>query len=786
MVRFGRAVLFLVLLIGACLSPQSILATVYFTDNFEGDLAKWEYVSGQNNGVDTWRLDEGNLVTEVNRRSYSYLFAKGTDDLQDYVVSANVMNTSGVDQHFLFRVASDRSKFYQLELRYGDPLWPRDGNSLRLWRFNGGNYALVLPDVPYVFVQNIWYQLRIEVKALNIKVYVNNSLVVDVNDDSDSAIGSGGVGINNYAGDYFYSNVVNRYDNFIIASGDSSVHNKIIVIPGLGASWNTEALVYNGMVGDDQWRMTPFVHNYDSLIAAFEDKGLVRGRDFWVWNYDWRRPVSEIVTKLDDFVNAKVNDEEKVDLVGHSLGGLVARVWSQDNMSDTRLGKVVSLGSPHYGVVRAYDIWNGAKILDGAGVGPIALNVLVQLQKGGFSNRLEVIRNLVPVMKDILPVFEFAKKNGAVLNLASMSQKNDYLMVKNLMASSIFENFRAVSGVGRDTAEWTVLGERNIFDQVLGWWPDGRPISYEYGDGDGTVLKKSAVFLNDIGGFSELNSDHGSIVDRSIPGVFSELGLGTGVSGNFDSGFNDHLVFYLGSPATMKVSCGDEDEVSDNLGFVVIKNQDYARCRVVIVGTNDGIYHLVLGNTGDENSWKYFEDDIGVGITKTLVISGQKTDLTMDEENLDYLYGLITRDSNYLLRSYPGDINLVGILAAVVGRNDTGVVDRIFAFRKARKESVVSERMLEVLKSILAINRRNTDLTVANNLVTRMIRIRDLVDYTTKVNVRRRMVPSQFGSLNYDYLGRLVKEAGIKKVLGEYGGVAADEVLVSRLYLQIW
>lgn len=787
MVRARGALLFFVIFcVVGCFSPLSIFATVYFTDNFESDLTKWEYMSGSNNGVDVWKLDAGNLVSEVNRYSYSYLFAKDTYGLTDYVVNVDVMNVSGVDQHFLFRVAPDRSRFYQLELRYGDPLWPQDGNSLRLWRFSAGSYSLVVPDVYYQFIQNTWYRLKIEVKNLNIKVYINDVLVTEVNEDPTSAITTGGVGINSYAGDYFYSNVVNRYDNFVVSGGDSSVCNKIIILPGLGASWNAEALVYNQVVADDEWQMTPFVKNYDSLVGALEDKGLVLGQDFWVWNYDWRRPIAEIVTKLDDFIESVVPADEEVDLVGHSLGGLTARMWAQENVSNPRLGKVISLGSPHFGSVKAYEVWSGAKVSDGIEASSIALNILIQLHRASYPSRLETIRNLAPVIRDIVPTFDFAKKNGMVLPVVGMTEVNDYLMTKNLSVNSIFESFRAVVGMGEETKEWLNLGERSVFDRVLGWWPEGRLVSTDMGNGDGTVLAKSAKFSDDSGGWDEIASNHGSMVDGAMAEVFDELELGVGMSDGFDGNFDNHLVFYLGSPATMKVSCDDEETVSDLLGFVVIKNQNYEKCRVMLAGMANGTYHLVLGNTNNDNSWKYFEDEIGVGMSKSLIVSGNGVDLTMDVGNLDYLYNLVNRDINSLLLKYPGDVNLVGALTAVMARRDVTVTDKIFAFRKVRKESVISERILEVLKSILAINRRNTSLVMANNLVTKMTRLKDLVDYNTKVYVRRGMSPSRFGSLNYDYLNRLVDEAKVKRAGGEYGGVAANEVLVSRLYSQVW
>lgn len=776
----------LVCVIGVALlfSPTLIFATVHFSDGFGDDLAKWENVSGQNNGVDAWRLDSGNLISEVNRHSYSFLYAKDTSGLGDYVLTTRVMNISGVDQHFLFRVAPDKSSYYQLELRYGDPWWQTDRDAVRLWRFRDGVYSLVMSDIPYTLTQNVWHDLRIELSGINIKVYVDNNLVVDIDDDTSVALSGGGVGLGSYAGDYFYSNVVNRYDDFQITSNDSESIRKIIIVPGLGASWNAEALVLNQTAGDDQWKMTPFVHNYDGLVKALEDNGLANGSDFWVWNYDWRLPLNEIVGKFDSFIEGKIDTGERVDLVGHSLGGLVARNWAQEHVADSRVGEVISLGSPHQGTVKAYDVWSGAKISDKPDVSSVALNVLLQLQRYKYPTRLETIRGMAPVLKDILPTFDFAKRNGSVVVASLMETKNDYLVDKNLDVEEVYDHLWTVAGIGQLTKEWVSLGERSVFDKTLGLWPDGRVLSYTYNEGDGTVLQKSSVFEDDE--HLEITSDHGAIIDEAVAEILDKLGLDRVSIIKADSDLADSLVFYLGSPANMGVKCDNEPKVLDNRGFVVIHDNNYQKCVVTIEGTGGGTYHLVMGKSDNEESWRYFEDEIGLGQIKTLVVNGQGVDLAMDASNLAYLYDLISRDANYLLANFKDDTNLNGIITAAMNRKADEVATKLFSFRKTKRESIISQRMLEVLKSILAINNVTAGRQTAVNSLTRITRLKNLVDYNTKVYIRRGWVPGQFGSLSYNYLDKLTEEAKLKLERGEYGGVVGNDLLVQKLYGEVW
>jgi pimeloyl-ACP methyl ester carboxylesterase len=481
-IKIGIFVFLLVVLMSS-----SVRASEYFHDDFSSDLSKWDMSIGDT----SWTIQNNQLVGQVRRGESSYIYAKNTFSLSDFIFTALVRNEGGIDQHFLFRVSPDKSSFYIIELRYGDEYWPQDGNSIRIWRFKNGSYTLLMPDVPYSMVQDITHFLKIVFIGHNIKVEIDNNLLVNIDDNSNSALLSGGFGLQNYAGDYWFRPVKNIFDDIDISGESVGGLHKIIIIPGLGGSWNTRAMVYGETVGDDRWQMTPFATNYDNLISALEDKGKVRDQDFFVWNYDWRPQVATIVSKLDNFIEQKVESNEKVDLVGHSLGGLVARIWGEENSSDSRLGKVISLGSPHQGAVKAYDAWAGADIADKPDMASIALNVLLTLQMKNYGSRVNTVRGFVPSIRDLLPVFDFTKKNGTALGFESMTTVNNYLVSKNLGAAAVFGDLRAMVGSGFNTKRWINLGENSVFDKVLGRWPDGKPINYLTDDGDGTVLISS-------------------------------------------------------------------------------------------------------------------------------------------------------------------------------------------------------------------------------------------------------------------------------------------------------
>jgi pimeloyl-ACP methyl ester carboxylesterase len=78
--------------------------------------------------------------------------------------------------------------------------------------------------------------------------------------------------------------------------------------------------------------------------------------------YDWRRSIADTALALRDRIerhleswrgHAKGSREAKLTLVGHSMGGLVARYYVEVLGADSEVSRVLTLGTPHYGSVKA-------------------------------------------------------------------------------------------------------------------------------------------------------------------------------------------------------------------------------------------------------------------------------------------------------------------------------------------------------------------------------------------------------------------------------------------------
>jgi len=619
-------------------------AITYFSDNFDqNNLDNWIFVAGSS-GQESWKIIDQQIVGEVTYGESSFLLAKSFWNLSNYSMRFNSLNKSGVDQDIVFRVSEDRNKFYLLNLRFNDPLWPQDGGEIVLWKYDssvGYKRLSTFNSLNQIkLTQNEVHKIIIEANTSNIKVYFDSILIININDETDPIL-NGSFGFYNWGGNYYQRPTKNLFDNLII--GDfiyddietPIVKPKIIILPGLGASWNTDAIVYNETVNADQWKMTPFVKNYNGLINALKENGLEENVDFYVWNYDWRRPVSEIVVNLDNFIDEEVEKNEKVILIGHSLGGLVSRIWAEENNNDSRLEKVINLGSPNLGSVNAYEFWNGGQIYDLSNVSSISSKILLEIQRLKTKTNVEAVRKYVPVVKDLLPTFNYVSKNGKVLNNDKLETNNTYLLGKNSKNVDSEINLKLFSGNSFKTINSIELKNNDVFDKILGIWPDGRINKFLYSNsGDGTVLIKSANYgRNDA---IEINSKHREIVDKTINQVMTEIGLSQVDVISESQDLNNNLVVFVGSPVDYSVKCDNESPVNDNDGFVMIKNKNYKSCNINLVGNGDGLIHVVAGNTNDTN-WSYWEKNITNGEIDNIKINPTNGQIINDKDNISFL-----------------------------------------------------------------------------------------------------------------------------------------------------
>ncbi|OGD56026.1 hypothetical protein A3E73_02845 [Candidatus Beckwithbacteria bacterium RIFCSPHIGHO2_12_FULL_47_17] len=389
------------------------------------------------------------------------------------------------------------------------------------------------------------------------------------------------------------------------------------------------------------WKKTPFIKVYDNLKNTFLNAGYNGDNDYFEFYYDWRKRVENLADDLDNYLETILNEQPpgtKVDLVGHSLGGLVARTYVQKYGTE-KIDDLVTTGSPHEGAVPAYLAWAGAQIDERFGWESIGLELYLHLHQGRYSSPVTAVQNLTPSLKDLLPIFDFAKNSdGTVIPVSSMQTVNDYLVeLKENLDSGLTDLMSTIAGNKNETVEWVKLGERSLTDRLLDRWPDGKPTVSEYTqDGDSTVLSKSAL----IPGASPaiISNSHIDLVQTQagIDAIMATLGIDTPAqTGNEQPDRNPSLLFLLHSPAEITVT----DPNGSQAGFGVnnpMDNSFYSQedkllfiynalageYQTTVTGTGDGSYQLEIGQLTDSGDyWSSLVDEIQTAATDVWTVN---------------------------------------------------------------------------------------------------------------------------------------------------------------------
>ena len=97
---------------------------------------------------------------------------------------------------------------------------------------------------------------------------------------------------------------------------------------------------------------------FNPLLNAIRETG----QTVLPFYYDWRQDPRIIAGRLKSFIDESTTVNEKVHIIGYSLGGLVGRAYIE-KYHNYRLAKFVSVGTPFQGALSAYPAWEGDKIV---------------------------------------------------------------------------------------------------------------------------------------------------------------------------------------------------------------------------------------------------------------------------------------------------------------------------------------------------------------------------------------------------------------------------------------
>lgn len=264
------------------------------------------------------------------------------------------------------------------------------------------------------------------------------------------------------------------------------------------------------------------IHQYDSLLTALRKFGFrddSADPNLFTFPYDWRQSNFETAQKFDRFVSqTPALRNREFDLIAHSMGGIVAKIWLTEHGGDAKVRKVLYLGTPFQGSQNAFGTLSN-------GWGRFA---------NFFAGGLDTVRRVVlsfPSIYELLPTYDGCCRLGAPSNYKKMNildpvtwNKYDWLPPeyrKGAERAAVFEDgLRHAQRVGelmrRDVpgVEQVLFAGDIIATRFYLYVPTDNPSwrNWKFRDsrGDGTVPVWSAV--ND---FNTLEGSQPSFVEHA-------------------------------------------------------------------------------------------------------------------------------------------------------------------------------------------------------------------------------------------------------------------------------
>ncbi len=270
----------------------------------------------------------------------------------------------------------------------------------------------------------------------------------------------------------------------------------VIFIPGiLGSDFDREGNL----------RVDTIWHKYDNLISSFQANGFILDKNFFLFPYDWRRSNAQTAILLKYKIKQvqKQTKISQVDIVAHSMGGLVARSYAERDNYAQNIDQLIFLGTPHRGAPKAYLMWEAGK-----GYFWMLENHLKhEAKEKGYDNLGKYVREKVPSVRELLPVYDylFDIKKNKLRDYFNGYPRNEFLEELNQSEKlANLENLDIFNIVGKLKKDNTIgkikVTEKTFKDK----WMDGMPLGYDenklkeglaYANGDATVPLKSAMAI---------------------------------------------------------------------------------------------------------------------------------------------------------------------------------------------------------------------------------------------------------------------------------------------------
>ncbi len=443
-----------------------------------------------------------------------------------------------------------------------------------------------------------------------------------------------------------------------------------VFLPGIGGSLSFRLFNDNF---HDYWFLNPIgTSAYRTFVKNLILTGYEYEKNFFWGFYDWRlsnsESASQYLKKLIDEIKAK-NAHFEVNLLAHSMGGLMARSYVQSDYFGEDVNRLVTLGTPHWGSSDIYAIWENEEFPEENLPVEIYLWYLNNFDRNG--GQAPIVKTQVPSLGEMLPIYDYLKEksSGELINYTSQEAKNSFL--ENLRAKSFLTGervaFDAFAGVGEATLEKIEVRSE---EKGENYWRDGKPDPLppvkDISQGDNRVTELSAVAGREIGGNAILiSSNHGELPEKGMKEIFDQMKIKPknpwvtsalhyfifGLSGLVDVIIEDGVGRVISSSErTIPDSQFIEDSVENKkLAYadfpIEVGNEKPEKIKIKLAGRENGKIDLAFWVTNSDGKFKHltFEREMAPEVSLELEIALSEDDageVTMEVTKEKYIDAL--------------------------------------------------------------------------------------------------------------------------------------------------
>lgn len=421
--------------------------------------------------------------------------------------------------------------------------------------------------------------------------------------------------------------------NFVDWATSLQFKDPVVVIPGIMGSWR--------VTQSSELELDPVFGTYDELVETLDENGYTPDQDLFLFPYEWRMSNVETAKSLKSKID-QIKTQTKwprVDIVAHSMGGLVAREYIGALNGGSSIDQLITLGTPHNGSPKSYLTWDGGKF---SSVSRFSLadffteKVFQQeAEENGYESTFDYVRSApIASVRELLSVNSYLREKDTreMRVYPELYPRNTFIeklntpAYLNKLTPILFSNIIGKTSSDETISMFRVEGAsiellNDPESKVL--WGHGKPDGYdnilggdrgmELGQGDGTVPLESATGIT-ADETIELESNHGNLPADGAKTVVRILtGRDAIVSGPIIYPAQSILIFMPFSPIDIQIVSPSGNKVGKNFEtggyyneipgayytgydtqneFIAIPHPEKGEYRVLTQGTGDGTYRV--------------------------------------------------------------------------------------------------------------------------------------------------------------------------------------------------